>query len=357
MGVKQRIRESMFAIFASLGVVALLGCDMAREIQELTVQPSVSEQLITALSTKDFETAEVLLARQVRERPDDGDLRFRLAMIQSEQGKTEEALDQMQLLVTTQRHKEAARWIVRNKYDKRKWSELAEAERDEFGSLTKLMFEKYPNDTSVKNLYADFLIASGDLPNALPVLRELSDIIPLRGLQAAAVARKLKLFEEADEIAERSLDAMTAISEEDPRNLSVSLAVAQNQLFLKRFTEAINTLDKAMKLTKSPQELKLARQAFGDAIVAFVAHIEDNSNGTVAERVRVLKILRVALKSAPKNPRVLTAISNKLRATPDAGNEQITALREAFQAALNEAMENADEGARAKPDEATPPAL
>jgi len=290
----------------------------------------LKRQLMTALDTDDYDTAELLLTRQVRERPSDGDLRFRLAMIQNEKGKEEEAVAQMQRLVSTKRHKEAARWIVREKFDKMKWSDLSETDRQEFGDLARLMFDEYPKDVGVKNLYADYLIASANLPKALPVLRDLARSNPLRGLQAAAVARRMKLFEEADAIAERSLNAMSAMSEEDPTNLSVSLAVAQNQLFLKRFKESIQTLDRATKLAKTPREQQLSHQAFGDAIVAYVKHIEDNSDGTIAERVRVLGMMRVALEKAPKNPRVLTVVSNQVLATLNDDNEQIAAIREAL---------------------------
>ncbi len=194
----------------------------------------LKRQLSTALDTDDFDTAELLLKRQVLEKPNDGDLRFRLAMIQSEKGKDEEAVSQMQRLVSLKRHKEAARWLVREKFDKRKWSDLSDADKLEFGSLTKLMYDEYPKDAAVKSLYADYLIASENFPKAYPILRELAQQNPLRGLQAAAVARReLGKPEEASEIAERSLNKMSEMSDEDPTNLSVSLAVAQNQLFLK----------------------------------------------------------------------------------------------------------------------------
>ena len=58
----------------------------------------LKKQLMVALDTDDFDTAELLLTRQVRDRPADGDLRYRLAMIQNEHGKTEEAVSQMQML-------------------------------------------------------------------------------------------------------------------------------------------------------------------------------------------------------------------------------------------------------------------
>jgi tetratricopeptide (TPR) repeat protein len=290
----------------------------------------LKSQLMTALDTDDFKTAELLLARQVQERPKDGDLGFRLAMIQSELGKKEQAIAQMQRLIQTKRHKEAARWIVREKFDKRQWRDLSEDERAEFGSLTKLMFEEFPKDPTVKNLYADYLIASGNLTKALPILDDLSIENPLRGLQAAAVARRLGLDERANAIAERSLNTMSTISDEDPTNLAVSLAVAQNQLFLNKHRDAIQTLNKAIKLSKTPEEQQMARQAFGDAMVALVKHIEDTTSGSVQDRLRIMEHMKIALEFAPQNPRVLTVISNQILATLNDDNEQIAAIRQAL---------------------------
>ena len=290
----------------------------------------LKKQLMNALDTDDFKTAELLLTRQVRERPEDGDLRYRLAMIQNEQDKTDEAIAEMQRLVSTKRHKEAARWIVKTKFDQKKWQDLTDADKEEFGSLTKLMFDEYPNDPGVKNLYADYLIASGNLNKALPVLRDLAVQNPFLGLRAAAVARQLGYTDEADTIVKRSLGEMSTISDEDPTNLSISLAVAQNQIFLKQYDQAIRTLDKSVKLAKTPEQQQQARTAFGDAVVLFVQNIEDTSSGTIAERVRILQMMKVALQYAPKNPRVLTLVSNQVLATLNEDNEQIAAVREAL---------------------------
>lgn len=287
----------------------------------------LKKQLMTALDTDDFATAELLLARQVQDRPTDGDLRYRLAMIQHQQDKTEQALAQMRLLVANKRHREAARWIITQEYNRKQWAELSEEQQNEFGSLTELMFQEYPNDQAIKNLYVDYLLASQKFTTALPLLESLAVAQPLRGLQAAAVARRLGQNERADSIAQRSLDTMSTMSDEDPTNVAISLAVAQNQLFLKRFTEAIETLDKAVQLAKSDEEKKLARTAFGDAIVAYVNHLNDTSENTSEDRLRMLGLLELALKYAPENPRVLTLISNQVLASTDQDNEELKAVR------------------------------
>ncbi len=147
-------------------------------------------KLLRALDRNDYAAAEKILDLQVSQRPGDGDLQYRLAIVQAEQGKTEEALAQMRLLVKNHKHGEAARWIVQENFDKRKWSELPQDERSEFGSLTELMYDAFPNDLTVKNLYVNYLIASAELVRALPVLCDLSKDNPLRGPQAAEVARR-----------------------------------------------------------------------------------------------------------------------------------------------------------------------
>jgi len=115
---------------------------------------------------------------------------------------------------------------------------------------------------------------------------------------------------------------------------------------LKRFDAAIRTLDRVIKLTKSPHDEQLASRKFGDAIVAYVNHIEGTSAGTVAERIRILKMLQLVVKSSPKKPRVLNAISQQLLRTD---NEQITELLGELRAALDEAKANTNEKAKAKP--------
>ena len=296
----------------------------------------LKKQLMTALDADDFETAELLLTRQVRERPDDGDLLYRLAMIKNEEGKTDEASVIMENLVATKRNKEAARWLLANRYNNRKWEELTSDEREEFGSLAKLMFEEYPGDTGVKSLYADYLLSSKKPAEAMPILEELAEANPLRGLQAAALARRDRNYEKATEIAESSLNALIALSKEEPANLRLSMAVARNQIFLAelgdedQYKSAINTLNRAIRLAKTPEEQNAARQAFGDAMVMLVRNIEQTSEGSTTDRVKIMEHLQVAMQYAPKNPRVLTLISNQVLATLDDDDEQIAALRKSL---------------------------
>lgn len=241
--------------------------------------------------------------------------------------------------------------IIKRKFDKRKWQDLSAAERDEFGELTAQMYKENPDDPKSQNLYADYLIASGQLAKAFPVLRELAEINPLRGLQAAAVARRLKLFEEANMIAEKSLSEMSKISAKEPANLSVSLAVSQNQLFLQRYTEAIQTLDNAIKLETKPEHQQLARQAYGDAIVAFVKHIEDSSDGTVTERtLQKLKLLQTAVKQVPSSPRIMKIVSDVLSMSEKDDNQEIAALRKELAEALENFRKENSESEKGIPD-------
>jgi len=233
--------------------------------------------------------------------------------------------------------------ILLEKFDERKWSELTRAEQAQLGSLTKRMYEESPDDLAAKSRYADLLIASRDFRTALTILRDLANDDPLqRGLQAAAMARRLNRHEEANAINERSLKLLSTKSDQDPTNLSVSLGIAQHQLFLKRFEPAIRTLDKARKLAKSPRDQQLASWEFRDATVAYIRHIEGTSNGTVTERIRILELLQLAVKSSQRNPRVLNTISQQLLR---ADNEKITELLGELRTALDEAKVNAIEKA------------
>ena len=164
----------------------------------------------------------------------------------------------------------------------------------------------------------------------MPVLEDLAAENPMRGFQAALVAKRLKNFEKANTIAGSSLSTLTTMLEEDPTNLSISLAVARNQLFLEQYKDAIVTLGKAVKLAKTEEEQNFARTSLGDAIVAFVKNIEDTSGGSVTDRVQIFEYLQVALQYAPKNPRVLQLVTNQILATLNDDDEQIAALRKAL---------------------------
>ena len=289
----------------------------------------LNNQLSVAWDKDDFQTAELVLRRQLDQKPDDADLVYRLGLARDAQENHDEALELMRQIVKVKGHEEAARWILKTEYVGKQWSALDLDQRDEFGEVLKLLHEESPADLGIKQLYADYLIAAERLPLAVPLLEDLARIQPMRGLQAAAISRRLGNFNAADRLAEQTLEAVSKMSEEDPTNAVLALAVAQNQLFLKRYREAIETLDRSVQRAPKEDRVRL-NQAMGDAIVAWVSFIEESPDNTQTDQLRILKMLQIALQYAPNNPRVLTLVADQVLGTIDEDDKQIESVRNAL---------------------------
>ncbi len=287
-------------------------------------------QIGEAWEADDFATAELILRRQLSYSPNNTDLAYGLALTKDAQEQHEDALALMRQLVKARQVEKAARWVLEKEYIGKEWGKLDNEQKDEFGALLAVVNKKAPKDVAIKQLYADYLIACEKFPQAIPLLDELSRVQPMRGLQAAALARKLGNNATADRLAERTLDAVDKLSEEDPTNSVLALAVAQNQLFLKRFDDAVRTLDRAIPRAKTDDDRLRLNQAMGDSIVAWVGYLEESPNKSLQQRLRVLKMLQTALQYAPNNPRVLTLVADQVLSTLDEDDEQIATVRKAL---------------------------
>lgn len=324
-------RDAPKAIPAIILVVVLLVTSVAAWTDNSDWRTSLLDnQLVAAWDKDDYETAELIILRQLRQRPDDGRLVYRLGLARDLNGENEAALDLMKKLAFGKRNERAARWILEKEYLGKDWEQLDDEGKDEFGRILALIHQEAPKDMAIKRLYADYLIAAEKLPQAIPVLEELARVQPMRGLQAAALARRLGNEATANRFAERTLDAVSRMSEEDPTNAVLALAVAQNQLFLKRFAETVRTLDRSIPRVKDDDERNMLKQAMGDTIVAWVAHIEESPVNSVNDRLRILKMLQTALRYAPSNLRVMTVVADEVLAVIDEDDAKIAAVREAL---------------------------
>ena len=81
---------------------------------------------------------------------------------------------------------------------------------------------------------------------------------------------------------------------------------------------------------KTDEHRRVLQQAMGDTIAAWVSLIEKQKNETPTEKLRVLKMLQVALQYAPNNPRVLTLVADQVLSTIDNEDEEVQTLRDAL---------------------------
>jgi len=288
----------------------------------------LKQQFATAWQAEDYTTVELVLRRQMELDRGNSDLQFHLGLARWEQEETDDSLAIMRELVKSRQHAKAARWLLEKEYLGKKWSDLTDEQRKEFGDWLALLNRESPDDVGVKQLYADYLIASERYEKAVPLLVDLARLQPMRGLQCAAILRRMGDSVAANRQAEQTLTTVRKLAEEEPTNMILALAVAQNQLFLHRYADAVRTIDQSIRRSKSEEQTAQLHQAMGDAIVAWVTHIHESEGDSEAQQTRVLKMLQTALQYAPNNPRVLTLVADQVLATLGDETEQIIKLRE-----------------------------
>ncbi len=227
----------------------------------------------------------------------------------------EKALELARELFDEHRNALAARYLLQQLYLGKQWKVLTEPERNEFGALLKSLRTAEPDSLAIKVLFTDYLIASNNLNDALPLLLELAEVQPMRGLQAAAIERKRGNVKEAKALSKACLETVRAMSEDAPENAVLALAVAQNQLFLGRFEPAVETLNNAAERVQGNEDQARINQAMGDAIVAWINHIETRLRNDDNDRKTILRMLERAMKFAPNNPRVLTVLADQVLST------------------------------------------
>ena len=290
----------------------------------------VERQLGRAMEIDDYETAELVLRRQIQAKPDDADLRFRLAMVRKDQGDDEDAMTIMRELVRVRGHENAARWMLQEKFIGQQWVDLSGEDRDEYGGLLERIHAAKPQDPGIQRLLAAYYIDTSRPAKAVPLLVDLSRQFPTLGIQAAAIQRSLGNQESASRLAEQTLKTIQQRLDEEPTNAFLSLAVAQTQIFLERFNDAINTLGTAANLGRTEEDRTRLRQAMADAIAAYVSHIQRSPDRSSNQRIQVLQMLQKALEIAPNNPRILTLVADQMLTSASEQDEVAQQLRDSL---------------------------
>lgn len=290
----------------------------------------VAAQVQQAFEKEDFATAELLTRRQINSGDDSSENLYRLALAQFQLEKKDEATSVMRQLVSSRKSGDAALWLARELYSGKSWADLTPDQRADFGTLLTMISQQRPDDMVVKLAYMDFLSASGRYAEAIPLLQQLANVRPMYGWQAAVLARQIGDTELATRLATTTLEKMVKLHTEEPANPALAIAVVRNQIFLNRHAEAVKTLADSIARMKTPDEQQALRQAMGDTIAAWVSVIKNQPNNTPAERLRVLKLLQVALQYAPSNPQVLTLVADQVLATLDSSDDDLAAVRNAL---------------------------
>ncbi len=291
----------------------------------------LNRQLKISIDREDYATAEIVIRRQLEADPTNVDLIHQFALLRQMQSFEEEATSLMRQLLARQ-HLDSARWLLKNELEgkNKKWTDLSQEERDEAGTILELISRNSPKNLGVKRLYAEYLVFENRLASAIPVLDQLSSAEPQFGLQAAALARRIGDNDAAEHYATKSLAQTEEILKDDPSNAHLVMSIARNQVFLERHSDAIRTLKRGIDVAKTPEDRRLLAQGLGDAIVTYANFIEKSPTNTVQERLRVLRMLDVAVQVAPNNPRVVTMVADHVLSNLNEEDERIAAVRAAL---------------------------
>ncbi|GAA5511099.1 hypothetical protein [Novipirellula caenicola] len=290
----------------------------------------VDQQFAKAWEADDFTTAELVIHRQLRERSDHPPLLYRLALTRDALDHRDEATELMRSLVIHRQHPPAARWLLTHLYAEGKWTQLESDQQAELGRILALLHQESPNDLGVKQLYADYFIATQRPAQAIPLLEQLAEVHPMQGLRAAAIARQANRETQAERLALRSLETVSKRWNEEPKNLGLALAVAQNQIFLRRHSDAVLTLQKAVSRVDKPEDSQVLQMAMGDTLLAWIAEIEQAPEGTEKRQLQTLQLLQQALQVAPNSPRVLSVVVDRVLGLVDEQDAEISAVRDAL---------------------------
>ncbi|MCC9655658.1 hypothetical protein [Rhodopirellula halodulae] len=290
----------------------------------------IRDQLADAFERDDYQTAELLIRRQMEEGDESADTLFRYAVARHQQDETEEAYSLMRGLVGQQRDPKAARWLLQELYDKKKWADLEDAEQREFGQLLQFLSEETPDDLGIKQAYADYLVRTNRQNQAIPYLVQLASVQPMRGLQAAVISRQAGESDAATRYAEATLEKVQQLFAEEPASPQLAMANVQALIFLEKHADAVRLLNESIGRMKTKEHQAALQQAMGDTIVVWINKIESEPNETPEERLRVLKMLQVALQYAPNNPRVLSLVADQVLKTLESEDKELSKIRAAL---------------------------
>lgn len=318
----------------------------------------LDRQLARAWARDDFDTALLLVQRQLQSSPESTQLKFELARVRAATGEHAGAVELMRQLAfagsvtvpveleededpevprqsaTRMRFGDgdvrAAIWLIEHEYTSRQWEALSPREQQEYTGLLEWVSAAQPRDVRAKQLFAEALLQSGRLRESLPVLVSLIPTAPGIGLRAGMVARSLGDEERADRYARESLARFTQLAQQEPDDAALAMAVARCQLFLRLYPDAFKTIDGAILRSDSEQQRQQLGQVLAETIVTWVAALESKAEENPTERLRILRLLQIAVQYAPNNGRVLQAVAKQVLRTADDNDQQIAAIRESL---------------------------
>lgn len=283
----------------------------------------VARQTADAFAQEEYEVAELLLRRRLRESPGDSTITLQLAKTYDAMGRGDEAREVFREQALEQENGLAAIWLLDNDFKTEDAKDWSEEKVNEFGKLAEIALKEKPDNLRLHGIRANFLLRERRVGEAILHLEKLRKAAPAVGLQIAVL---LKQQGDVNRSRDSAKDAARRISElvtDEPKRVDLRLLHAQVLIFLEDYEEAIRTLSAGYDLTKDNK----LRGAIGEAIILYSGSFAERGNDVQALLTR-LRLLQQAVRLAPSHPAVLKAIADTILSTVNEDDQQVKALRE-----------------------------
>lgn len=218
---------------------------------------------------------------------------------------------------------EAAIWLLEKEYSPIAWEQWDDKKRVQFGALLEVAAKEFPDNPMVSAVYADYLLIKGERDQAISEIAKLINYQPARALQGALLLRQAGRESQAETMVRQGAETLKKRGDEEPENAEVALVRAQFAVFLKRYQDAIELLNRTAKLSDDQR----LRTGMAEVFVLWSRDQESVANPT--ERfARQLTLLNRATQIAPNHPLVLTDLMSVVLQCSDDKNPKVAELRE-----------------------------
>lgn len=342
-----------------LGLLYLFGGSLQTGLRNHLVKGRAER----AISSGDWQTAKLLIARLAKADPENIEYRFQLAQVHHASEETELAIRMVRELVFNDKEKRSQEWdtnaaadtdasgapslaahrfrfrgtdprfllwMVDQVYDQTPWDQLAAQDQDDCLAMFATLHSLVPADQTLAQRYAERLLQAGRYPDALPVLVSLIPTAPGIGLRAAIIARNQRLDVKAAAYAEESRQRFSVLVQQNPGSAELAVSMARCQVFLGQHAEAIATIDRSIANVGDPQMVGILLGIRVEAIVAWADSMQAQANPAIADRLRLLQHLEQSLGHAPNHPQLLQMVISHVLAVQGDDDQQVSEVRQAL---------------------------
>ena len=280
-----------------------------------------------SVKNRDYAVAAVVLKSLIDSSPQNLELQYQQALIESLRGNTDLAVKQMDALATSQNHGLAAMWMISKEANLQELKKWTEPQHARFRQLIEIGLKNLDGENllSAKVLMFSYLAEIGAYSDAG---RYLSEVVPARPELALAAATLCRAQHDAAGVAKYATTAERHFESElsrHPTDINARINLARALMIRTRFEDAAKLLNDGYRLTKDSRLTGIT----GEALLVWSNYLgagDENSKNLVKR----LQILHAAIGVAPSDPAVGSSIAQLIIDCRDNRSPEVNRLKEAI---------------------------